>query len=108
MKTANLLASAALIATLGLFSSKAHASFTVRIDCYGNGGNPTWAPTSDTIRVYAWINSAWLQVGQSTSICRTNDGYIYVHSGFNANDIGALSITTNGDDAFFIDEFSLW
>jgi len=97
-----------LAGSLG-FVGEAHANFTVRIDCRGDGGLPTWSATRDTITVYAMILGWWVKVGSKVmDDCSTENSQLISYSGpAYAHDVSRLIISTNGTNNFWIDEFAL-
>jgi hypothetical protein len=93
------------------FTAKAHAvGFWVIIDCMGTNRMPDWAHTNDTITVKAKINGYWNTLGsQTVSIyrCQTDDQIIYQFNAFTKNDVQAISVSTNGNDIFWMDKLTL-
>jgi hypothetical protein len=113
MRASHLIAALGLFAALTAFSPKAHADFTVIIDCRGASGQPTWAPSFDGIRVHAFITAtaSWKELPRAPGTCRIDDGWIFHQAGLDVDDIHpgvGLKVTTNGSDALFIDKLTLW
>lgn len=106
-----LLSAAALCAGLTGYAGEAQASYTVRVDCHGDNGLPTWADTSDTITVQAIIGTRWILLGSQTMVGWCNQDAIWVlrkSARDMAASVDAIVISTSGSNAFFIDRVELF
>jgi hypothetical protein len=98
-----------LLLALGFTGSAAARGFGVRVDCRGNGGNPTWAPTSDLVIVMVMINGEWFGVrsGPLTKCTDDRSNSFYIDA-FEAKDITQIAVINYGADAFWMDDLEIW
>ena len=106
-----LVAAAAVVASSTLAPAQAHASYSVNIDCTGfPNAIPNWAGTVNTITVKAHKkNGTVKQLFSgviSNSSCITFGNIIQGFDTDSMSNVKKISVTTNGNDAFWID--SLW
>jgi len=94
--------------------STAHA-WTLKIDCHGTGGVPSWAQTTNQIRVIVTYNN-WPEPtfatfnGVPASMCDGEDELVVTNGGAEPSDpskIATVTVTTNGNNTFWIDEVRL-
>lgn len=98
------------VAATGMMGSAQAAGFSVRLDCHGTNGLPSWAPTSDTITVSARINGFYNVLGSVTpgaSWCNGEDEIYFSFAAFSAADVDRIRVTTDGDNSFWIDQVIL-
>jgi hypothetical protein len=90
-------------------TASAQNGFTVVYDCHGNGGNPAWATTNDTIYVMVKVNGKWItmRAGRVTD-CRSDRTNAVYLDAFYATDIEQIGIVTFGNDAFWLDDLEIW
>ena len=102
------------VATIGI-SSSARADFSISVDCYGNGGVPTWAETKGTLYVTAWFGpyNNFIRKsmdGDAHGYCdKEGDRYLHFQIvGAEWNDINRIQVTNSSRDCFWIDDITVY
>jgi hypothetical protein len=87
--------------------ASAATGYIVQSDCNGTGGVPSWANTSNQITVEIYVNEGWVLMSGAGahSNCANEKSFSIVFSGF---PVTKVRVTTNGSDAYWIDDISLY
>jgi hypothetical protein len=89
--------------------STAHA-WVVRFDCHGTSGVPSWAHTSNTLfveigyKIGAFTFYDYYNVAAPASKCDQEDEIVVGGETGAASQVKSIWVTSNGDDAFFLDQ----
>jgi hypothetical protein len=100
-------AAVAFCATSLSLAGMAHANYTIKLDCHGTNGQPTWAGTPNTIKVETQKknNGVWATLCNVVApSCGTEDSAVCTSTSFVKADFSNVRISTNGNNAYFLDE----
>ena len=98
------------VSALSMMGTAQAAGFSVRLDCHGTNGLPSWAATSDVITVSARINGFYNVLGSvvpGANWCDGEDEISFSLAAFSAADVDMVRVTTTGSNSFWMDQVTL-
>jgi hypothetical protein len=105
----HLLAAVTLALVMGVAPTAFARGFGVRVDCRGNGGNPSWSASNDTISVMVLIRDKWEKVAaKKMSACGDDNSQSFYVDAFEATDIKGIALVNFGKDTFWVDDLEIW